>query len=315
MHLGNGAITPECAILGFGAAAAGLGYGWLASRKTPQPVSLTQAAALSGLVFAAQMINVPVMATSSAHFVGGVLLAELLGPSLGAVAMSVVLLIQALLLGDGGLAALGVNIVNMALVPAGLVAAGRRCTQNRWLVVGGASALSIALAVLLIAGEVAIGRSGEELAAWSNFVAAMGTTHAVVFPLEALATLALVVAWRKLEVADLRSNWALPVATTILAVVMAGLAWNLSSSLPDGYESAAAASQMGQLLAEDSATVAALGQFNGWLHNGQEQFTSATSAAIPSEMLLAIVATLATASVICAVLRLWRTGEPQATAV
>lgn len=313
MHLGNGAITPECAILGFGAATAGLGYGWLVSRKSAEPVSLAKAAALGGLVFAAQMINIPVMATSSAHFVGGVLLAELFGPALGAMAMAVVLLLQALLLGDGGLAALGVNIVNMALLPAGLVAIGRRFTQNRWLVVGGASALTIVVAVLLIAGEVAIGRSGEELAAWPNFVAAMGTTHAVVFPLEALATLALVATWRRLEVTDLRMNGVLPVATTFLAVVMAGMAWNLSSSLPDGYESAAESSQMGQLLAEDAATVSSVGPLNGWLHAGQEVFTSATNATIPSEMLLAIVATLATAVVIFAVSQLWRVGEPQAT--
>ena len=139
MHLGNGAITPECAALGFLAAGVGVGVsGWMA-RKSARSISLPKAAALGTLVFAAQMINVPVLQTSSAHFVGGVLLAELLGPALGVLTMAAVLLVQAVVLGDGGLAVLGVNIVNMVLVPAGalcccdalLPIAGSRCPRPR----------------------------------------------------------------------------------------------------------------------------------------------------------------------------------------
>src|SRR6185295_9062393 len=90
------------------------------------------AAMLGGFVFAAQMFNVPVLPGISAHLVGGVLLTWMLGPSLGAWTMALILAIQAAALGDGGLASLGANIVNMALLPAGAVYALRRvdCQQS-----------------------------------------------------------------------------------------------------------------------------------------------------------------------------------------
>jgi len=240
MHLGSGAITPECAVLGFSGAAAGLAWSWWASRKEASSGSpWLKAAALGSLVFAAQMINLPVMATSSAHFVGGVLLAELLGPALGATVMSLVLLLQAVLLGDGGLAALGVNIVNMALMPAGLLALSKRLTNNRSLAVGFASAASILLAVLLIAGEVALGRSSSELAHWPGFVAALATTHLPVLPLEAALTLGLVAVWIRLESTDTRRAWRLCAVMSAAALLLALLSVPISSDLPDGYESAA----------------------------------------------------------------------------
>lgn len=77
-------------------------------------------APLAGLVavyvFAAQMLNFPVAAGTSGHLLGGALAAILVGPYAGALAISVVLIVQALLFADGGLSALGLNIVNMAFV-------------------------------------------------------------------------------------------------------------------------------------------------------------------------------------------------------
>src|SRR5262245_3746836 len=128
MHLGNGAITPECAVLTYGAAAAGLGGYVLLGKtrwRTNASEKLRLAVALGCAVFAAQTINVPVAPGMSAHLVGGALLAWILGPALGASTMMVVLTAQALLLGDGGITALGANVLNMALLPAALVALAR----------------------------------------------------------------------------------------------------------------------------------------------------------------------------------------------
>ena len=129
MHLAGGAITPECAVLTYGAAAAGLGACVLRSitqRTSLSSQKLQLAAALGCTVFAAQAINVPIAPGFSGHLVGGVLLAWALGPALGAWTMAIVLAAQALMLGDGGIAALGANVINMALVPAALVAMARR---------------------------------------------------------------------------------------------------------------------------------------------------------------------------------------------
>lgn len=72
----------------------------------------------AAFVFAAQMVNFPVANGTSGHLLGGVLAAVLVGPWAGALAVTVVLGVQALVFADGGLSALGLNVINMALVGA-----------------------------------------------------------------------------------------------------------------------------------------------------------------------------------------------------
>lgn len=71
---------------------------------------------LGAFIFAAQMLNFPVLNGTSGHFVGGVLAGIVLGPFAGFIVMSVVLIIQSLLFGDGGVLALGANIFNMGII-------------------------------------------------------------------------------------------------------------------------------------------------------------------------------------------------------
>lgn len=71
---------------------------------------------LSASIFAAQMLNWPIVGGTSAHFVGGALAGILLGPYAGALAMTVVLTVQTLFFGDGGIIAWGANVWNMAIV-------------------------------------------------------------------------------------------------------------------------------------------------------------------------------------------------------
>lgn len=73
-------------------------------------------AVLAAFVFAAQMLNFPVAGGTSGHFGGGALAAVLLGPWAGVLAMTLVLVIQALAFGDGGILALGANVINMGVV-------------------------------------------------------------------------------------------------------------------------------------------------------------------------------------------------------
>jgi cobalt/nickel transport system permease protein len=254
MHLASEAITLECAVIGLAAAAGGIGYSVsrLAAKREQRPDSPAdvgvKAAALGSLVFAAQMLNIPVLASSSVHFVGGVLLAEVLGPAVGVLTMSAVLLLQAVFFGDGGLAALGVNITNMALLPAGSLLLMRKLTAQGTVAVAAASVLSIVLAVLLIGGEVALGRSAADLAQWSTFVSAMLTNHLPLLPLECALTVA-IVALLRAEKSDQRSAWRVPAAAATAAILIAAFALAASSTLPDGYESAAESAQMGWLIA------------------------------------------------------------------
>lgn len=79
---------------------------------------------VAAFVFAVQMLNFAVLPGVSGHLLGGALATILVGPAVGALCVSVVLIVQALLFADGGLTALGLNITNMALtgsLVAGLV--------------------------------------------------------------------------------------------------------------------------------------------------------------------------------------------------
>ncbi|MFD9966945.1 energy-coupling factor ABC transporter permease [Streptomyces sp. NPDC059015] len=71
---------------------------------------------VAAFVFAVQMLNFPVAAGTSGHLLGGALAAILVGPYTGVLCISVVLLLQGVLFADGGLTALGVNILLMGVV-------------------------------------------------------------------------------------------------------------------------------------------------------------------------------------------------------
>lgn len=79
-----------------------------------------KAAPMAGLVaayvFAAQMLNFPVALGTSGHLLGGALAAILVGPWTGMIAVSTVVILQALLFADGGLTAIGFNVFNMGII-------------------------------------------------------------------------------------------------------------------------------------------------------------------------------------------------------
>ncbi len=71
---------------------------------------------MGAFVFAAQMINFPVGLGTSGHLVGGALMAIVLGPAAACVVMTAILAMQAFVFQDGGIMALGANVMNMAIV-------------------------------------------------------------------------------------------------------------------------------------------------------------------------------------------------------
>lgn len=91
-----------------------------ASLKLSKGKMESEVAPVAGLtavfIFAAQMINFPVALGTSGHLIGGALAAILIGPWAAMLAMTVVLAVQALVFADGGLTALGLNILNMGVI-------------------------------------------------------------------------------------------------------------------------------------------------------------------------------------------------------
>lgn len=70
----------------------------------------------AAFIFAAQMINFPILGGTSGHLMGGTLAGILLGPWAGSLVMSVVFIVQTVMFQDGGLTALGANITIMGLM-------------------------------------------------------------------------------------------------------------------------------------------------------------------------------------------------------
>jgi cobalt/nickel transport system permease protein len=116
MHIPDGYLGPStcgffyAVMLPIWVAASKIVKKTLSSRQVPL---LAIGAAFS---FVIMMFNVPIPAGSTGHAVGGVLIAILLGPWAACIAITVALVVQALLFGDGGITAIGANCFNMAFV-------------------------------------------------------------------------------------------------------------------------------------------------------------------------------------------------------
>jgi cobalt/nickel transport system permease protein len=85
-------------------------------KKTLKARQVPMLAIGAAFSFVIMMFNLPIPGGSTGHAVGGVLVAILLGPWAACIAITVALVIQALLFGDGGITAIGANCFNMAFV-------------------------------------------------------------------------------------------------------------------------------------------------------------------------------------------------------
>jgi len=116
MHIPDGYLGP--ATCGFFYAVM-LPIWTIASRIVKKTLQIKQVPILAigaAFSFVIMMFNVPIPGGSTGHAVGGVLIAILLGPWAACIAITVALVIQALLFGDGGITAIGANCFNMAFV-------------------------------------------------------------------------------------------------------------------------------------------------------------------------------------------------------
>jgi cobalt/nickel transport system permease protein len=138
MHIPDGFLSTGV-YLGTGAASA-VAVTWMARRA--QGETEESRAPLLGVmgafVFAAQMVNFPVGVGTTGHLLGGALLAFTLGPASAVVVMTAILAIQALVFQDGGVLALGANVLNMAV-------AGVLAGYLPYRLLGGGAARKIAI--------------------------------------------------------------------------------------------------------------------------------------------------------------------------
>lgn len=290
MHLNNGALTPECVVVTWTAAAAGLAVAANSLRSTEvNRNKLMEAAQLTGFVFVAQMVNVQLLPTASMHLVGSVLLAWRLGPALAMVSMSSILLAQAMLLGDGGLAAFGANMVNMAILP--IVVTSLLLPRER-----SASRLALAGWISVVLASMAI---PLQVNLWNpSFFVQMLSSHVVLGVFEAGITVLAASVMCRMDSGKLSRHRAIAFAilTTVLLLVTP-----ISSPLPDGYESAAERTGSSSILTIEFSDIESVGLINLQLHTAQTGVANLVSRQIQNEFALALSSAF-TAAVVCSLL-------------
>jgi cobalt/nickel transport system permease protein len=116
MHIANGIVNAPISALFAAVALIGLALCVVRSRADLDDRLAPMAGLVAAFIFAVQMLNFQVLPGVSGHLLGGTLAAMLVGPWVGALCVTTVLVIQCLLFADGGLTALGLNVTNMALV-------------------------------------------------------------------------------------------------------------------------------------------------------------------------------------------------------
>ena len=116
MHVPDGFLDAPTSIATGLVAASAVGLALRGARRELDDKTAPLAGLVASFVFAAQMLNFPVGAGTSGHLLGGALAAVLVGPCTGLLCLSVVLLVQCLLFADGGITALGTNVVLMGVL-------------------------------------------------------------------------------------------------------------------------------------------------------------------------------------------------------
>lgn len=168
MHVPDGFINAGTSAVTGVVAAGGLAVCLRRSSDRLDDRGAPLAGLVAAFIFAVQMLNFPVAGGTSGHLMGGALAAVLVGPWVASSCVAVVLVVQALLFADGGVSALGLNIVNLALVGTfvgyGVFALARRALPATPSGVVAASAtgalVSVVAATVAFVAEYAIGGSG-----------------------------------------------------------------------------------------------------------------------------------------------------------
>ncbi len=255
MHMGNELLSPTVAAVCLVLAGAVLTFASWRVKRHIDPMKVPLMGVLGAFVFAAQMINFPILPGTSGHLGGGVLLAVLLGPHAATLVMASILIVQCLIFQDGGLLALGANIINLGIIPCYLgyalfrVLAGPIPTLRRlYIAIFFASLISMVAGAALVPFQVWF--SDILTVPLTKFLALMVGLHILVGLGEALITFAVIVFVSRvrpqafdLPIADavyrqgVLSYRAIAGSLLVVALLLGGVVSLWASSAPDALES------------------------------------------------------------------------------
>jgi len=276
VHVPDGMLSVPVALVANGGAIGAIAWAsaWVRRHLSEQKIVLM--AVLGALVFALQMLNFPVAAGTSGHFLGAALVAIVVGFWPAVIVMAAVLGIQCLIFSDGGVLAYGANLINMGVIAALVgwslyrlvcwVVARRRTGEpiSRAVRVTGA-ALGAWAATMAAAGATALEIIISGHAKAALILPALLSVHAIIGVGEAVITGG-VVGYLVLVRPDLlpsesatgslprgRSLRPVIIVLTALAVIAAGFSW-MASTYPDGLEQVYFSRGVGNSAAVEQAT-------------------------------------------------------------
>ena len=116
MHIPDGFLNVATVATTYAVSAGGVSYAVKETNKKLREKHIPLMGVLAAFIFAAQMLNFPIAGGTSGHLIGAALAAILLGPWAAVLIMSCVLIAQSLIFQDGGLLALGANVLNMGII-------------------------------------------------------------------------------------------------------------------------------------------------------------------------------------------------------
>ncbi|MBU2603066.1 MAG: energy-coupling factor ABC transporter permease [Actinobacteria bacterium] len=192
MHLPDGFLDTTTVIVTGAGALAALTY---AVRRTSRELGERTVPLLgvtAAFVFAAQMLNFPIAAGTSGHFLGAAFAAVVMGPWAAVVVLAVVVAVQAVGMADGGISALGANTLNMAVVAVFVGYGAHRALRAilpptiPWYLAG--VAVASWLSVVAASGAVAVELAVSGTVPLRFALPAMTSVHMVIGIGEALIT-------------------------------------------------------------------------------------------------------------------------------
>jgi cobalt/nickel transport system permease protein len=246
MHIPDGFLDLPTAVVALVAGGAGIAIALREVKRNLPPRRVPLIGLAAAFIFAAQMLNFPVAAGTSGHLVGAVLATVLVGPAAAVVVLTAVLILQCLMFADGGVTALGANLLNMAVIAPAVghvvysALRGGAVNLRRTLLAAGFAAWC-ATVVASLACAVELAASGT--VPWSLVVPAMGGVHMVIGLGEAVITMLVVAVVARARPELLRTGEPESAAinsTTVYGVLAAlglvAFVAPFASSLPDGLE-------------------------------------------------------------------------------
>lgn len=204
MHIPDGFISPYVAGVTF---VVTLIFWAISFRKVKNNLDEKQVplmALLTALFFAAQMVNYPIVGGTTAHLLGAAALGIVFGPYAGCISMTIILVLQAFLFGDGGLTTLGANVFNMGIVgvfvPAFLLIALNKASRGKGLFVWVFISAFLGDVLAATAAGFELGLSVPMFHyGLSVAVPAMVLNHSVIGAIEGIVTVALISVLLKLR--------------------------------------------------------------------------------------------------------------------